>query len=116
MKELGEAFSRLATDALRGTAGRDMFRMLSFELAKLLHQGVVFPIRDFRGFLLVVQLVVMTNFIAQRLESIGDRSLFGQDREFVRREAEVWGLLFCVKQIFRTLVVAGKRATDKPFA
>ena len=76
MNKLRKSFGGLAGDTLRRTVGRDQLRMLRFKFTELLHQRIVFAVRNLRAFLKIIQPIVMTNFITQPLNGFVGRLLW----------------------------------------
>ena len=65
MNEFRKAFSRAATDTLRGAVRSNQLRVFHFQLAKLFDELVVFLIRNLRIVFEVIEVFVAANLVAQ---------------------------------------------------
>src|SRR5579871_1203588 len=70
---LGEALTRLASDTLRGRVRRHELRMIGLELLQPVHDHVVLRVRYFRRIENVVQMLVVTKFVAEGLDLLVGR-------------------------------------------
>jgi hypothetical protein len=68
VRHLGEAFAGLATDTLGRRVGRDELWVGLLKLLQAVHQRVILRIGDFGRVEDVVEMLVVANLFAQRLD------------------------------------------------